>query len=610
MAFVTVPRAFSLAWRLRRPIVLSQLGFNILLTAFIAPLMAMTTRFAVELSGQPALSDFDIAVFLFSPVGFAVFLVITGMFVTLFVLNTAFMMAIALRDHLSEQTGVQKALAGVIPRIPAILNFGIRLAVRVILLILPFCLAIGGLYLRYLTDHDINYYLTFHPPEFLWVAGASAVLLLFCVIVLLRKTLDWALSLPLVIFALTDPKHAFKDSARGMQGRRLSLLWKIAQWFVLSSVVVFAAFGLVGLCADQMLEMFGSDLTVLVRVLILFAAVWLVLNLVITAISTGALAVLLIDKAGWPTPLAGQPSGVALSRIRMAIALGIVVSAGVAGASIYDFTRMTLPDEVEVIAHRGAAGAKPENTMASVLRAIEDGTDWVEIDVQETADGEVIVIHDSDFMKIAGNPLKVWDATMEDVAEIDIGSWFDPAYADQRAPLLSDVLLAAKGKSGVLIELKYYGHDEKLEQRVSDIVTETGMDDQVMSMSLKYGAVQKMKAIRPDWSVGLLSSASAGRIWELETDFVAVNQATISPWLVRGMHDANKKLYVWTVNEPLQMSRMLSLGVDGLITDEPAMAREVISQRHELTNAERLVLALANYAGIALDTKEYRDDSP
>ena len=129
--------------------------------------------------------------------------------------------------------------------------------------------------------------------------------------------------------------------------------------------------------------------------------------------------------------------------------------------------RVQAPDHADVIAHRGAAASRPENTMASVLMAIEDKADWVEIDVQETADDVVIIAHDSDFMKLAGVPLKVWDATMEDVAEIDIGSWFDPEFAGERAPTLHDVLSAAKGKSKVIIELKYYGHDVDLENRVS-----------------------------------------------------------------------------------------------------------------------------------------------
>ncbi len=85
--------------------------------------------------------------------------------------------------------------------------------------------------------------------------------------------------------------------------------------------------------------------------------------------------------------------------------------------------------------------------MAAVQKAIEEDADWVEIDVQETADGEVVVVHDSDFMKLAGNPLKIWDATMADLKDIDIGSRFASEFADQRVPTLSQVLETARERS-------------------------------------------------------------------------------------------------------------------------------------------------------------------
>jgi glycerophosphoryl diester phosphodiesterase len=280
-------------------------------------------------------------------------------------------------------------------------------------------------------------------------------------------------------------------------------------------------------------------------------------------------------------------------------------------AGLADLLRHRMDDEIQVIAHRGAAGARPENTMAAFDLAIEDKATWVELDVQESADGEIIVMHDSDYMKIAGTDLKVWDATTDGLADIDIGSWFDPEFASERTPLLRDVLELAKDSgSGILIELKYYGHDEMLEQRVAEVVEETGMTDQVRAMSLKYDAVRKMKALRPGWTVGLLATATVGDLTALETDFLAVNMATASLRLVRDARAAGKEVYVWTVNDPLSMSRMASLGVSGLITDEPALARQVLEQRAELGAAERLVLALGSKLGLNASDKVYRDASP
>lgn len=607
---MSVIHAFEISWALRRPFLLSHLMFNILMTAFLAPMMAIVLRVALALSGQPALSDMDIAAFFLTPVGFLAMLAVAGIAIMLLVLDTAFLMAIAVRNHATGQQSFADGLIAVIPRLPALVEFGFRLTVRALLLALPFVGAALALYWMFLTEFDINYYLSERPPKFLFIVGVSVLLGGACFLILAHRLIGWAVALPLVVFSAVPAKASFGQSTEIMQGNKLPLTKKLIGWGILSTLLASLVVAITGTAADAALEFFGNDLRVLARVLLVFAALALVLNLLTTTLTTGALAVILAEKAGWPTPQSRVPSDRDIARIKKLIAAGLVICAIVFSLSLGDMLRTTPPDRVEVIAHRGAAGSKPENTMAAVLQAIEDGADWIEIDVQETADGEVIVMHDSDFMKIGAEPLKVWDATLEDVARIDIGSWFDPVYADQRTPLLSEVLEASRDRAGVLIELKYYGHDEMLEKRVAEIVAALGMEDQVMAMSLKYAAVQKMKSIRPDWKVGLLSSASAGRIWQLDADFLAVNKATLSSLLVREMRAAGKKLYVWTVNEPMEISRVLSQGVDGVITDEPALAREVIDQRRDLNTGERLVLALANFVGVTLDEKEYRDDSP
>ena len=121
------------------------------------------------------------------------------------------------------------------------------------------------------------------------------------------------------------------------------------------------------------------------------------------------------------------------------------IVAGLVGGYLVDSVRWDT--DVLVIAHRGAAGAAPENTLASVERAIIDGADLIEIDVQETADGEVVVIHDSDLMKIGGVNLAIWDATYQQLQDIGVGSWFAPEFGDERVPSLQQVLELLQGES-------------------------------------------------------------------------------------------------------------------------------------------------------------------
>jgi glycerophosphoryl diester phosphodiesterase len=287
----------------------------------------------------------------------------------------------------------------------------------------------------------------------------------------------------------------------------------------------------------------------------------------------------------------------------------LAVAAAIIGFALVQILSVPIDDDVEIVAHRGGAIAAPENTMAAVHRGIVDTTDWVEIDVQESADGVIVVAHDKDFMRASGVDTKVWEAPYDQLRKIDIGSWFAPEFAGEHPPTLEEVLLACKGKARVVIELKYYGHDQQLEQRVAEIVESTEMVSDVSIMSLKYAGVLKFKALRPDWSYGLLSAVSVGNLARLDVDFLAVNASQAKRSMIRSAHGRGKRVYVWTVNDPIQMSTMISRGVDAIITDDPARVRAVLDQRSELSAVERLLIELGASVGIIEGAEESSDES-
>ena len=260
--------------------------------------------------------------------------------------------------------------------------------------------------------------------------------------------------------------------------------------------------------------------------------------------------------------------------------------------------RIPFDNSIDVIGHRGAGGVAPENTRAAIERAISAGAQWVEIDVQETADGEVVVMHDSDLMKNAGVDLKVWDATVDEITAVDVGTSFDPQFHDERVPTLREILNLCKGRIGIIIELKSYGHGQMLEQRVVDLVEASGSVDEVQCMSLKPGVVAQLKKLRPDWRVGLLLSLAVGDVRNIEADFLAVNARFATSRMVQEAHEAHKLLYAWTLNDPVSISRMVGRGVDGVITDYPDMAKNVLIQRAELSVVQRLLLEFAETLGV------------
>lgn len=598
--FIVLKGVLASSWRLRVPFVFSHLVFSILLAAFFVPVMAATVQGALMLSGEPALADFDIAIFLLSPIGFVAAFFLGGMALVLLVLDVAFMMAVALRARQNMASGLWDGILLVLPRAPHVLALALHMSARLLIMALPFLAICGFAYTRWMGDFDINYYLTEKPPEFLRTVIVSGISIAAMVGLITWRVLGWVLALPLVIFEKHNALSGLASSRSRMKGRRLLILSKLVGLSCVGFVVGALLLGGLAFIMQIGLDVVPFGLRGAAAFLVLASLLWAGVNLVVTAVLTGSFAILIMQEAKWPFVQETHRPHI----LRPVYLFGLAATAVMATFGVVGVAELVVIDNahpVAVIAHRGAAGARPENTLASVQKALADGADWIEIDVQENADGAIVVIHDSDFMKVAGQNLKVWDATQEDISNIDIGSWYSADFASERTPLLADVLRAAKGNAGVIIELKYYGHDVMLEQRVADIVEAEGMIEQVKIMSLKYAALEKMRNLRPTWTSGLLASASVGKMWELNVDFLAINSTTVSQHMIKKSQAAGKDIYVWTVNDALAMSAMVSLGVNGLITDEPELARQVLSERHELTGIERLVVGLAGRIGLIFD---------
>ena len=605
------------AWR---QVFAVHLAYTTLGFILFTPLVAVLSRLLLSLSNQPALADQDILWFLLSPTGIAAIILLAGLAITIMAVEQASMMTLAAKSTRGANISTMAALRHTVKHAAGIFAFAVRLVLRVMMLTIPFLAASSAIAWFLLTDYDINYYISVRPTEF-WLASVIVgLLLLTMIVILVRKLLAWSIALPMVLFANVTAAKSFAESERFTSGHKRKLIKIMAIWALLAMITGTVISGVIIQLGSWLVPNFHQSIDLLVPVLGAFVMLLTLGNFVATVFTTGSFAYVLMafyEQHGTN----GEDR--ALDSISVehsthtwkpsAAKLALVLTAAVICASLIGnwlLNGIQISDTVTVIAHRGAAGKAPENTLASIRQAVTDEADWVEIDVQETADGEVVVTHDSDFMKLAGVNLKVWDATLEQIREIDIGSWFDPAFSSERVPTLAEVLTEAKGKAGVVIELKYYGHDQQLEQRVVDIVEQLEMTDEIVIMSLNYAGIQKIRALRPDWTIGLLSAKAIGNLARLDVDFLAVARGMATPGFVYRSHAHGKRVYVWTVNDAVSLSRMMSIGVDGVITDEPALAREVIADRADLNPAERLLMHTAMLFGRPEPQRLYRDGSP
>ncbi len=595
--------AYSSSWGYLAPFTVIHLALRLVAAAVIVPLSSLLLAAAIATSGQSALTDQDIARFLLTPAGFAAALALVSLSILASVLDVAVMTNTLRRREHSAVRALMSGLSLVLRRFGGLLSFGARLTLRVLLIAAPFLLVGALVAWVALGQYDINYYLTYKPPAFLIVVAIIGAIALVLAVILISRLSSWAVALHFLLFRRVAPRRSFGESAEGLQGERLEVVGRILTWAVVRGLLAALVAAVAGLLIGGIQYLFGANLRLVALFTLALLLVWGLASAVVSALANGALAALLdhlyrrvtSDEPGDTLPGAAvDPDPRQAVPVRLVLTVAVAAIAG--GVYFGDdlLGRVSAERSVEIIAHRGAAGSRPENTMSAVTKALEDHADWVEIDVQETADGQVVVAHDSDFMKSAGVDLKVWDATMDDLAEIDIGSWFDPAYASERTPTLRDVLLAVKDRGRVLIELKYYGHDVELEARVARIVDEVDMSDQIAVMSLKISGAQEMQRLRPHWTYGVLAATAIGDLSALEADFLALNTGQVSLHLIRRARKQGKRVYAWTVDDPLTMSRLISMGVDGLITNEPALARAIMDARNGLSAAERLTLWLSD----------------
>lgn len=593
------------------------LCFTALTLLLFTPLLGVLFRLAMHFSSRQVLADTDIIYFLMSPYGIIVLIAFSALLLTLVIFEQGVLMAAYIGA--AEGTGV--SLAQLLRRTALnglrILKFSIILTVRLLLIALPFLAGAAAVYLLVLGRYDINYYLSTKPPEFIGAAIIIAIIIFALLLILIVKLLSWSLTLPLILFQKIEPKESFAKSAAIVSGAKKLVALLLTGWGLSIFLLGLLLAWIFRVSSYFLIPIFSHSIPLLLGVIGLLIVLLFVANFIVAALASASFSGLIIELARYfSLPVSFDKLSGSEHRWRLNLSLprlvllAVAAFAASAGVGLWLVNSVPPPGEVAIIAHRGAAGRAPENTLASVRAAIEDQADWVEIDVQESLDGEVVVIHDSDFMKLAGVDLRVWEASLEQISGLDVGAWFDSGFAGEPVPTLAAVLEECAGKAKVLIELKYYGHDKELEQRVIDIVEQHEMVDEVAIMSLKFDGVQKIRKLRPDWRAGLLSAQVIGTMTQLDVDFLAVNRAMASRTFIRSNQTAGKKVFVWTINDRMSMFSMIMGGIDGIITDEPALARRVTAEIAELNPVERLLVHTAVRIGKPMPEKRYRDQSP
>jgi glycerophosphoryl diester phosphodiesterase len=244
--------------------------------------------------------------------------------------------------------------------------------------------------------------------------------------------------------------------------------------------------------------------------------------------------------------------------------------------------RVRLP---RVMGHRGAAGVAPENTIASIRAAAAAGVSWVEFDVMLTGDDVPVLFHDDHLSRVTGRDQAMAESHYRDLGPLDAGSWFAPAFSGEAIPKLSDALEVVHAcRLQANIEIKPTpGRDVVTAVAVVSTVSRdwpAGAPAPFIS-SFSRLSLAAVRALRPDWPLGLIAW-SLPEEWRellaaLECTSIHLNDDALNRATVATLLEAGYQVAGYTINDGARARDLLSMGVDSLITDQPAAILEAVS---------------------------------
>ncbi|MBK9290517.1 MAG: glycerophosphodiester phosphodiesterase [Bacteroidetes bacterium] len=252
------------------------------------------------------------------------------------------------------------------------------------------------------------------------------------------------------------------------------------------------------------------------------------------------------------------------------------------------------PERPLVIAHRGASGSAPENTLAAVSKAMEIGADLIEIDVHLTRDRQLVVIHDYTVDRTTNGTGKIKDLDFNTIRELDAGSWFSKEFAGEMVPTLDEVLRLIGGKHKLLIEIKpTWTGDHETEKQVLGYIRAHAAESWCVVQSFDPQVIRNLRQLDPKIELHQLvvgnlpllplhfHKSLAGGSYLRHRDVAAVNPnyRFVGAGKIKRLHKRGQKVFVWTVDEPHKMEALIDAGADGIITNHPERLINILKNK-------------------------------
>ncbi len=585
-----------------RPAIAFEIWFTLIFVVSFAPASAWLMNWLVASSGQYAVSDHDLVAFFASFSGIVFLLFSVGFALAFWFAEQVGLLIILVKATRGRNVSVSSVLWENSKHLPPLMRLGLLQAVGYLVAGIPFGLGIGLTYWLLLREWDIYFYLNVQPLSW-WIALAVAGTI-FAAYLLLAAWIyiKWLFSIPALVFENATPTEALRKSWQQTRGRFRELGSPLAICWLTVILSSLAMTWLISVVAARLL-VHTSALRVLIPMVLGTLALITIVDLIWFIIGKTVHVMLMASfyldtteveqETRESAPATRRISSTGLKRVGWIITAVVLLFMGIAAGTAF-LERLDINRRIKITAHRGSKVRAPENTLSALRQAIVEGADYAEIDVQTTADGVVVLLHDADLMRVASVSRRLQDIDYDELREIDVGSWFAPEFSNERVPTLQQAIDVARGHIKLNIELKFTWSDPALLEKVGDIIRRNGFASDCVVSSLNFEALTEIQGAFPELTTGFIVMQAVGNLSRMEADFLSINAARATPRLVRDVHHRGRKVHVWTVNDLNNALTMIEMGVDNIITDEPMEIRGLLKEWNELSDKEKIALMLRN----------------
>jgi len=562
-----------------------QLAYKLLAAIVFVPLFGIIFNKLLYFGGYANATNDELLAFLKTPYGILAIVILSLLALFLIFTEFAVLIIISYFAHKRQKVKLRPILYKTVTYLPTLFTYCLPGFILYAVVLLP--LLNMGYETALIPQIQIPNFIT--GELFKTTMGQVGYYTFFAVVAYLN--LRWIFVLPIVVLEQKPFRVAARKSAKLVKESFFKVLFFLVGFFISIGIVYVLFLGIYLLCLWGVYEFTNPKGTFALlaesTMSVFLTSTLYLFSFIVTPFYIMAITRLYLQKV--PVEDVLLEEGLDYSKTKadkcffqkhrwkfIGVYIVGIITAGMVVAFIVTFISNSYKEPI-IMAHRGYISKGVENTKEAVQGAIDAKADYAEIDVLQTKDGELAVIHDLKLKRLANANVHVSDLTMAELRQLTLSQ----DGLSGQISTLDEIIKLAKGKIKLNIEVKLHGGEKDFVNKVLKTIKDNEFEKQCVIQTLHYPLIKEFKRANPNIKVGYILYASRAHLKNVKADFYVAEEYMLNKKLVKEARKLNKPIYVWTVNDMESLKGYYKLNVDGIITDYPEDARETIKMLKE-----------------------------